>query len=135
MLTLRTEQMRLLAEPLAADFERALARHIASHFPDVAQRGELSGFVRQACRKAATYGLSGSRDVVRFVNLCAAFGIDFDERPANTWMRDILLDATVSSPSERLRVLTATCLHRAAVEEHNARVTRPALPALPVWLQ
>ena len=73
------------------------------------------------------------RDVTRFVNLCANYGLEFDAQPDHAWMRQILSDAAISSPSERLRLLTATCLHRAAVARHNASIERPAPPPLPGW--
>ena len=108
MLTIRSEQMRALG---------------------------LARAVRAAQAKAADYGLTTERDLYRFVNLCASVGLDFDLRPDTSWMRQALVDPLITSPSERLRVLTSTWLHRAAIEAENAAIAAPAVPTQPDWMR
>ena len=133
MLTIRSEQMRVLTESHSAAFDRSLVLHVAQSFPDLAPKAET--FVRMARAKAASYQLTGARDIRHFVDLCAVNGIDFDQEPANAWMRAALLDPAITNPSERLRVLLAKCQRRLSVIEHNARVKRPAPLELPGWLR
>ena len=131
--------MRVLSESRAEHFGASLATHLARHFPDFARGLGAAGvesFVIATRAKATSYGYESARDVTRILNLCAVFGLDFDEQPANAWMRTILTGTSVTSASERLRILTATCLQRADVDAHNARAkaSLPAPPALPAWL-
>jgi len=127
MLTISNAQMQALTQVWSAGLEQTLQAHVQRFFPLTAQ--ESATLVSAARTKAASYDLYNQRDLHRFVNLCADEGIDFDLKPQNAWMRTMLLDPSVSSPSQRLDLLVSQRLHQARVQAHNARL------APPEWLQ
>lgn len=83
---------------------------------------QLLESVTQTRLRAESYGLASDADLARFLNLAVVFGWDFDHDPERTWMRRMLTDPTISSPSERLRLLTAAAIRRLEIEEHNRRL-------------
>jgi hypothetical protein len=131
MLTIRRDQMRALGKHREAAFNESLVLYVKETFSHLS--AEAEHFVRTAREKAANYKLSGMRDITRFVELCAAVGLDFDRQPSTAWVKAALLDTGISDPSERLRVAIAEHQRRVAVKQHNARVRLPAPPALPTW--
>ncbi|MFK7753446.1 MAG: hypothetical protein AB8B51_12940 [Sedimentitalea sp.] len=76
----------------------------------------------QCIERAAPFGFHTRQDVARFVNLSGRFGWGFERNPKLRWMRAMLLDKSVSRPSDRLTLLIEECLHREEVEAHNQKL-------------
>ncbi|WP_285415587.1 hypothetical protein [Pseudomonas sp. efr-133-TYG-5] len=127
MLIIRSEQMQAMTQVWSDRLEQTLKDHVQEFFPLSAQ--EAAVLIPAARAKAASYDLYNERDLHRFVNVCAEEGIDFDLKPENAWMRTMLLDPAVSSPSQRLELLTSTREHQARVQADNASL------AAPQWLR
>lgn len=122
MLVIRQQQFAALGMARDVKLEPEFARHLQTHFPAAfaaMDADELSRYVRRGLEKARSYGLDSPRDFFRFLNLCAAYGADFDAERRHSWMREALLDAAVTSPSDRLRLLTAECIRRARIAAAN----------------
>jgi hypothetical protein len=89
MLTIRKDQMRVLAEARLIDLAAAQARgHFAAACNELGSglNSELRGRLRAANR----YGLTEDRDVLLYVSLTFALGPNFDADPRYPWAADIL---------------------------------------------
>jgi|SRR5579883_168031 len=133
MLTVRAEQFRALGDGRGAAFERLLVEHVRQRFPEL--EPEADTWVPVVLRRANSYGLTGKRDLLRFLDLCAVYGVDFAAQPSHRWMHAVLTDYGITDASERLRILLAKIEHRRAVAAHNAAIARPTPPMLPEWLR
>lgn len=125
MLVIRTEQLDLLAKASREEFIEQMCRHLRSHFPPQLRGcGDdvLKSHINDALRRSAGYGLTSRQDCCRFLNLAVLYGWQFDQSAAQQWMRDYLIDETVSSPSERLRLLVDQCVHRREIAAHNRQL-------------
>jgi hypothetical protein len=125
MLTIRSEQLRTL-EAVARDrFVDTVTLHLRTHFTETVQgmgETELRAIVLRAVERAATYGLTSEQDALRYVNLAAAYGWEFDRDPRHDWMRQMLTSPAITSPSERLRLLVDRCLEHARRDENTRRL-------------
>jgi hypothetical protein len=126
-LTIREEQMSVFVAERREAFVTQMMQHMREHFPDrtgAHQDDALSDQIRGAIERAKSYGLQSEKDLCRFLNLCGAYGWDFDSQPANEWMQQMLRDDAVSDPGERLRLVMHECKRRAQLEKENAERRR-----------
>ncbi|HLT35949.1 MAG TPA: hypothetical protein VK034_06680 [Enhygromyxa sp.] len=99
---------RVLVELEERRFEDACVEHVARYFPGRARSMDAETLrlcVRSVDERARSLGLTGRRDRLLFLTLCARHGWDFEERPENGWARAMLRDPLVTDPSARLRRL------------------------------
>ncbi len=72
---------------------QAALRHAREYFPDECSRlgpEELERAVRDALKRAGSYGLESLRDALQFVDLTLVLGPEFDS--ALPWAREILAE-------------------------------------------
>ena len=125
MLQIRQEQLATITHAGRERFVARMASHVRLYFASAVESLDdqaLHGLVERTASRARDYGLASEQDVCRFLNLCAVYGWDFDEQPDNRWMRELLTDAAVTDPGQRLRRLVDRCLHQRDVERHNQRI-------------
>jgi len=105
MLTIRNEQMALLAEIETGKFEDRMLIHIGKFFPKmckIAEENHLREFIRHGIKRAAAYGISAQRDVCRYIDLMVVFGRDFDTDKRFPWAAEILMKGKPSAKTEIL---------------------------------
>lgn len=96
MLTIRAEQMRVLAAPSLARFEERMVRHVNRHFAEACARmgpDEVRDVVAYGCDRALDHGFATEKDLMRYLNLMFTFGPTFDRHPDHAWAAAILSDA------------------------------------------
>ena len=54
--------------------------------------GQLGEFVDVVARNAASHQIADDVSVARFLNLCCAFGPNFERKPENEWALALLAD-------------------------------------------
>jgi hypothetical protein len=122
VLVVRKAQLWAFESKADEEYCSHLASHLRTHFPEQFARKseeELRAFALHSIVKARRYGLSTKRDFCHFLNLAAAYGLDFDSQPERGWMRLRLEDQSVTSPADRLALLTGECLSRQRIEDAN----------------
>jgi hypothetical protein len=125
MLTIRNAQLARFGSEQRRQFIAAMCRYLREQFHDelwAVDGVSLHRDVDAAIHRAESYGLHSERDCCRYLNLAVTYGWDFDSQPQNDWMRKILTDTQVTSPSQRLHRLVDQCIYRSEVEESNRRL-------------
>ena len=87
--------MTAAQDATAVELARARLREwVAVCWPDLHARlgQQLDAFVDLAAGNAATHRIDPGDATLRFVNLCCAFGANFERRPENEWALAILSD-------------------------------------------
>lgn len=95
MLVIRAEQMVALGESIKRRFEREMADHLSTFFPEqcaALRADELSLFIQTTIDRALAYGIDCERDVCKFLDVAMALGNDFDRSDEHPWSREILSD-------------------------------------------
>jgi hypothetical protein len=90
---LRREQIRAMGLLMQDAFFERLADHLASVFPESAERVQgPSGraLLESLARRARAYRLPEERSITLFVDLCFGLGLDFDSRRQYGWIKSIL---------------------------------------------
>jgi hypothetical protein len=103
MLTLRKEQLRALA--LGDTLVREGSAHLRTHL-----RARVAGWsdadlrehVRRALRSGSSYGLTGRRDLLRFLTLSVFAGRRWWRRPETAWLHDAMRNLDLGTPRDRL---------------------------------
>jgi hypothetical protein len=111
MLTLRREQLLLLAAPQRERFIQYAVGYVAKHFPDqhAALGAESSRrAVADAIERAESYGFERDADVLAYVTLVFMFGRDFDRDPEHAWAGEVL--RSPEGPDARMSRLQALAL-------------------------
>ena len=114
MLTIRREQLNLLAADRRRDFEERLARHLLRFFPDkVASlaEGEFHAFIRHGSARAARYGLDTERDICKYLSLMCVFGRDFDSDTRLPWAAETLRKPFRTSSTKMNRLMELALAH------------------------
>jgi hypothetical protein len=121
MLVIHNSQINILRDHSEAQFREDMTEYLRNMFPALHDIPShiLDSHLARALERARSYGLRSARDICRYLNICVLYGWEFDALPENAWMRAILTDAAVSSPSGRLHRLVDRCLERARVQQHN----------------
>lgn len=132
MLVVRDSQRQALLDVRIAQWIDELSVHVERWFP-LAGAGlsalQLREQVAQTLEWAQqAHGFTSRRDSMRYINLAAAHGWDFEARPENDWMVQYLRDPDVSSPSARLSRLVQRCLADEAAARSN-QLLRSAQPS------
>lgn len=114
-LTIRPAQMQALGLAPRAGFHRQMAEHLRVHFP--AECAALSdaailAHIESVLNDAARWKLGSLQDQCRFLNLSIVFKAGFDTNPALPWIYEMLSNADVPSPSQRLSLLYDEALRR-----------------------
>ena len=134
MLVIREQQIHVLRAARRRDFEERTTRYVQRQFPtrcttlgDTATQDQ----VHTAVGRALDYGLSAEADVLRYVNLTFALGLDFDRSGQYPWVEPILADRRYT-PEVRIALLAQLALQRAGLSSPVATksTTEPA-PAAP----
>ena len=95
MLVIRAEQTVALGASVKRRFEREMADHLSTFFPEqcaALRDDELSLFIQTTVDRALGYGINRERDVCKFLDVAMALGKDFDRSGEHPWSREILSD-------------------------------------------
>jgi hypothetical protein len=115
MLTLRGEQIEILAAPRLERLYEDLVAHVRKDFPeetDGLSDERLLAHMRLVLKRARKYGIRAERDVYKYVNLSVLFGPYFDEKEETAWTKDYLLDEDISDPHQRMNRLYEEAIDR-----------------------
>jgi hypothetical protein len=108
MLSIRKEQMAVLAQYMLDKFAEAMVEHIRQSFPALYdERGEagVREMIQYGIRRAQTYGIDVHQDICRFIDLMAVFGREFDKDPNLPWASRILNDPAIEDSATRMHQL------------------------------
>lgn len=106
MLTIRREQMDLLARSSREEFEQRLLNHFARFYPhEVGQLGreQFLKLIRLGISRAPAYGFTEQREVGLFINLMLMLGCDFGRDPQLPWARELLHDDSLDDSFDRIQ--------------------------------
>jgi hypothetical protein len=110
---IRTEQLRSFADSAATGFDERMVAHLRKCFPaecDALREPGVRETIRQGIARSAPYGVTGERDVCKFIDLMMLLGPDFDTRLP--WAARILHDQVLQTPSARIdQLFTAAKAH------------------------
>lgn len=123
MLIMRDAQIQALQQHWAGQWIDRLCAHVHRWFPLVGASlpaAALHAQVTQVLERAqALHGFTSQRDTMRYINLSAVHGWNFEDRPECAWMREYLRDPDVSSVSARLERVVQRDLADQAIAAHN----------------
>jgi hypothetical protein len=103
MLTIQKEQMAVFSDQMREDFIKRTLQNLAQLFPDdpsVKNEPAMRALIEDGIRRAEAHGITRLREVSLFVFLVKDLGADFEKRPENQWIDEILLG---SVPRGRIR--------------------------------
>jgi len=115
ILTIRKEQIRVFDEMAMKQFIERMAIHIRKHFPEESKSmddEQMKNLISNLIPAAKKYGLVSERDICTYINLSMFYGTDFDKKPDNKWMADMLIDRSEPNPSIRIKKLYKEVLNR-----------------------
>lgn len=128
MLTIRSDQFAVFAAQAEEDFIAKMVRLLRHCFADAAASLDAKGadmlarHVRSELADARSFGLVIERDVASYINLSMVYGAGYARQTPNGWMRAVLQDPEVPSPSARIHRLMAASRKRLQIEENNRRI-------------
>jgi hypothetical protein len=118
MLTIRQAQFTALSQHEARKFENWMFAHLHRFFPaECAAAGgdRVIETIRYGIQRAAAHGIADRRDICRYIDLMAVFGLDFDRDPKLRWAADILARRADSRSRMRALLVSAkAALHKRA---------------------
>lgn len=126
MFLIRPHHLRPLTQTSLESFYRRGEDHLARHFPvhyAVLGPEGTRELLAQSVKRAAGYGLNTEAQVLTFVNLQMALGVDFDSAPSTSWAGSALRDTSLPDPQARLDravQLAGEHLHRADQQRRPA---------------
>ena len=98
MFKIRKQQMEVLNQKMAADFDSRIYQYLMKTYPDVLKgtpTQDVEKSIQAGIRRAAMYGLIAEYDVARFIDLMYLLSPDFDSNPKTSWIRAVLDDPEV----------------------------------------
>lgn len=108
MFTLRKDQFDLLETHCLRQYENRLCLRLQEIYPEetrALEYSQLLSFVHEGVVRARGYGLETERDISLFIDLMVFLGWNFDHNPQLPWVREILDDEYILSPSLRIDTL------------------------------
>ena len=126
MLVLREVQMRALQRVRIRSFEDRLTDHCRRFFPRVcnALGAQLQLAIRDAIKRAGSYGFESQQDICKYVNLVFTFGRDFDRSSLLHWVKPLLTSSIPGPP--KMAELYAVAIQRQS--EGRGYFARPEEP-------
>ncbi|HEV7919198.1 MAG TPA: hypothetical protein VGR02_00260 [Thermoanaerobaculia bacterium] len=124
MITLRAEQVQVIASAKEEAFLTQLACEVRKHFPALTAKLDgpaLRTKITAALERAKAAGVTSERDCVRLVNVAAALEWRLEDHP---WLDAQLADPAVDDVSERVRLVVARALRDKQREEQNRAARR-----------
>ena len=95
MLTIRKEQMTLLAEHMREIYVQKTLKNLAKLFPEDPKAQDetaMRALIKEGIVKAAGYGITGERETSLFIFLMQEHGAGFEKQKDKRWMQRILLN-------------------------------------------
>lgn len=125
-LEIRPPQMVAMVDALKPEVVIRAVAAMTTKFPDgvhgVAVDGYDAAIRALALRLAERYGIVAPRDLLRMIGLVVMRGWQLDVGPDGAWVRAILEDARIASPTRRVDRLLAESRRRATIEARNAAI-------------
>jgi hypothetical protein len=93
MLVVRAEQMAALGEHMVRLFEKRMARHLLSRFPEHLREMEepdLCRFIQDGIKRAQRYSVTFENDTRRYLECAVLYGAEFDRAEESNWAGEIL---------------------------------------------
>jgi hypothetical protein len=100
VLTIRPDQMSVLAISAREEFERRAVRHLRACLPRPPADAVLHDRTRTAITSAASYGITDELSVLRYLNAMFLLGPRFDTDPRLAWVGAILRDDDFTGPTK-----------------------------------
>ena len=103
MLSMRPNQMKVLAQHTTRNFERRAMEHLRRCFPEQSKAlGEqgLLELIRDGISRTESYAIDTEREVVKYIDLMVVFGREFDTHPRYPEARRILTDEDLTARSK-----------------------------------
>ncbi|MCH9681628.1 MAG: hypothetical protein K0V04_09355 [Deltaproteobacteria bacterium] len=120
-------QVAKISDALRPELIDRYVKHLRQAFgPGLAELddGVLRPRVEQTVLRAHGLGLRAPLDELRFLNLAASFGWQFDQD--TPWVGPMLRDGSIPEPSERLRRVKARFVRQLQLAQHNFQVRQGA---------
>jgi hypothetical protein len=121
MLTIRANQMTILAASCEAQLEDRARAHLKSCIPDscaLLGDNELRDIIRRGRRRSRSYGIEREYDFFRYLNLMFMFGLQFDNDERYPWAKRSLTGK--GRPSARMDLLIDHAMLTCAKLEKNS---------------
>jgi hypothetical protein len=106
LLTIRTEQLRVLGQTPRTSFEAELANHFFRYYPNECLRvgrDQVLKLVRSGIGRAFAHGYSKQREAGLYINLMMMLGSGFDRDPQIPWAARQLNDGAIGDSFERIQ--------------------------------
>jgi len=104
MLIIHDEQMAVLRQYMAKQFEDKILADVIELFPDRCadmEESVIRDVIQKGMKVAADYGIVGSADVARFIYLMFFFSQDFYENPNYPWAAEVLAQKDLN-PTDKM---------------------------------
>lgn len=105
MLTISARQMEGLKQAVLERFVSRTLHHVEAHFSThwrIIGEAQLRAVIRLAVERAGRHSLTTERDVSLYLNLMLLLGSAFDTDAQLPWAAQILSDAELTDPQERV---------------------------------
>ena len=105
MLAISATQMELLRQAAVEAFVSRTLHHVEAHFSTHRQiigEAQMRAVIRLAVERAGRHGFTTERDVSLYLNLMLLLGSAFDADAQLPWAAQILSDAELTDPQERI---------------------------------
>ena len=119
LLTIRKQQIHVLAASRRVTFETRLEHHLQKFFPDqVAAAGpdDVAEFIRDGQARALAHGFKAEREICKYLDLMCIFGREFDSNPRLPWAAKILGQPFLTPRAKMNRLVETALLHAEAGE-------------------
>gem|GEM_PF-2263086 len=104
MLTIRVKQMDLIRESVHDRFIDEMTAYLLTQYEKDWDEVRMRELVREGMEKAARYGITDGRDILRFLGFLLAAGFDPDEIEEHRWTKDLLGDPALDG-DEKISLL------------------------------
>ena len=103
MLTIRPEQLEVLADASREEFVCRMEQHVREHFaPVVASltKEQLREVIARNRNRAESYGLKSELGICSYLNVVFTLGEDFEDQREYPWAKTLLSEATATERSK-----------------------------------
>jgi hypothetical protein len=107
MFKIRQQQMELMNQKKAEDFESRVYTYLMKTYPETLKRtpkDDVQKSIQAGIKRAAVYGMIAEYDVARFIDLMYLLSPDFDSNPNTSWIRTVLDDPEIH-PGEKMDLI------------------------------
>lgn len=111
MLHIRPEQMDALNDYMLSRFENRAYAHLVKCWPKQCagmDENTVRASIRDSIDRAAHYGITTKRDIIRFLDVMYALSQNFDTDRRVSWAQEILNDSSLPPGQKMYRIWEKT---------------------------